>query len=81
MVGPGTLCSDPTNYAVLCVSRPQNDVQKLPLFCATTKSLSQRYSQTNLVSDIPGLAKITDKSLVNALGNCLWPNQSILDCR
>jgi hypothetical protein len=28
----------------------------------------QRYSQTNLVSDIPGLAKITDKSLVNALG-------------
>jgi hypothetical protein len=31
-------------------------------------AFGQHYSQTNLVSDIPGLAAFTDKNLVNAWG-------------
>jgi len=35
--------------------------------------LAQRYSQTNLVSDIPGLAAVTDSNLVNPWGIAFAP--------
>lgn len=36
--------------------------------CFTAPAFAQKYSQTNLVSDIPGTASVTDKTLVNAWG-------------
>ena len=39
------------------------------------------FNQTNLVSDIPGLAKITDPSLVNSWGITESSTSSILDLR
>jgi uncharacterized protein (TIGR03118 family) len=38
------------------------------VLCISSTALAQRYSQTNLVSDIPGLAAVTDSSLVNPWG-------------
>ena len=35
---------------------------------ATTLSAQQHYNQTNLVSDIPGMAAVTDPNLVNPWG-------------
>src|SRR5690242_9554952 len=38
------------------------------LFCANSYVLAQHYQQTNLVSDIAGLAATTDSNLVNPWG-------------
>jgi len=51
---------------------------KACFFCLIVLALSgiasaQKYSQTNLVSDIPGLAATTDPSLVNAWGIAFSP--------
>jgi uncharacterized protein (TIGR03118 family) len=40
----------------------------LAIFVLSVISTAQKYEQRNLVSDIPGLAKLTDPSLVNAWG-------------
>jgi len=38
------------------------------MLCLPRMAFAQRYSQTNLVSDIPGLAAVTDSNLVNPWG-------------
>jgi TIGR03118 family protein len=38
------------------------------LLCAATQVSAQHYQQTNLVSDVPGLAQFTDANLVNPWG-------------
>jgi uncharacterized protein (TIGR03118 family) len=38
------------------------------VLCLSTSALAQHYQQTNLVSDVPGLAPITDSNLVNPWG-------------
>ena len=38
------------------------------VLCISATSFGQRYTQTNLVSDIPHLAAVTDSNLVNAWG-------------
>jgi uncharacterized protein (TIGR03118 family) len=38
------------------------------LFAATTQAQTQHYTQTNLVSDMPGVAAVTDPNLVNPWG-------------
>jgi uncharacterized protein (TIGR03118 family) len=40
----------------------------LLLLCAATQVSAQHYRQTNLVSDVPGLAQFTDPDLVNPWG-------------
>ena len=51
-------------------------------FCLTGCAFAQRYAQTNLVSDIPGLAAHTDKRMVNPWGiangptSPFWINQN-----
>jgi len=40
---------------------------------AATVCLAQRYAQTNLVSDLPGMAAFTDSNLVNPWGIALGP--------
>ncbi len=34
--------------------------------CLPSVAIAQHYEQTNLVSDVPGLAKTTDPNLVNS---------------
>src|SRR2546425_5709870 len=43
------------------------------VLCVSSTALAQRYSQTNLVSDIPGLAALTDSNLVNPWGIAFGP--------
>ena len=38
------------------------------LFGSSSRAVAQHYIQTNLVSDVPGLAKLTDPNLVNPWG-------------
>ena len=38
------------------------------MLCLSTDALAQRFQQTNLVSDVPGLATTTDPNLVNPWG-------------
>src|SRR3982074_1291555 len=38
------------------------------MLCLSTDALAQRFQQTNLVSDVPGLAPTTDPNLVNPWG-------------
>ena len=44
------------------------------VLCASTAALAQGYSQTNLVSDTPGMAALTDPNLVNAWGIVAGPS-------
>src|ERR1700682_2064991 len=43
---------------------------------AFAKSKGTGYAQTNLISDIPGLAKVTDPNLLNPWGLAFFPGQS-----
>ena len=53
----------------------------LLVVCLTGSAFAQKYTQTNLVSDIPGLAALTDARMVNAWGiangptSPFWINQ------
>ncbi|HXT64945.1 MAG TPA: TIGR03118 family protein [Pyrinomonadaceae bacterium] len=38
------------------------------ILCASTRTFAQHYNQTNLVSDLPGVAPVTDPNLVNPWG-------------
>src|SRR5437870_5038677 len=38
------------------------------MLCVSTRVFAQQYQQTNLVSDVPGMAPVTDSSLVNPWG-------------
>src|SRR2546423_4149718 len=40
----------------------------LSLLTLSAVGLAQHYQQTNLVSDVPGLAQVTDSNLVNSWG-------------
>jgi len=51
------------------------------VLCISSAAFAQRYSQTNLVSDISGLAAHTDSRLVNPWGNLLRSDQPVLDRR
>jgi uncharacterized protein (TIGR03118 family) len=43
------------------------------VLCVSGTMFAQRFSQTNLVSDVPGDAAFTDPNLVNALGVSFSP--------
>ena len=43
-------------------------VSTVLLFGSSNRAVAQHYIQTNLVSDVPGLAKLTDSNLVNPWG-------------
>src|ERR1700719_102221 len=43
---------------------------------ALAKSKSAGYAQTNLISDIPGLAEVTDPNLLNPWGLAFFPGMS-----
>src|SRR6266446_10896462 len=45
----------------------------LAVLAISSTALAQRYSQTNLVSDIPGMAAVTDPHLKNPWGISFGP--------
>ena len=49
----------------------------LAIALAATSAVAQRYNQTNIVSDIPGLAITTDPNLKNAWGIAFGPGNPI----
>src|SRR5438105_5782717 len=49
----------------------------LPLVCLSTAAGGTTFTQTNLVSDIPGMARTTDPNLVNPWGVTLGLNSGI----
>jgi len=51
------------------------------VLCISSAAFAQRYSQTNLVSDISGLAAHTDSRLVNPWGISLRSDQPVWDRR
>src|SRR5438874_10068486 len=48
-----------------------------PHFLPVTAAVAPTFTQTNLVSDLPGMAKITDPNLVNPWGMALGINSGI----
>ena len=63
LFGPGMMARTLRKYAVGSLVT----ISLLLLFTAG-RIAAQQYQQTNLVSDVPGLAKFTDPNLVNAWG-------------
>src|SRR5207248_10403226 len=49
----------------------------VPRLLSVTAAIPPTFTQTNLVSDVPGMAKITDSNLVNPWGMALGTNSGI----